>query len=255
MACVCVAATRRRGDVCLGAAEIPGKLPPLCRRSGQARRGRQRDARHPERGHLPPAARRAAAARRAVQGRERARRAARRLLQDAASPSCWRSSTTGCPMLCIAGDERHLQRAQAADVHARPGLRRRARELRPARHAAGRGREEEGAPRVLVHRGAPRRAGTSSPAPRPRSGARRRPPASATSGTSARSSSRTRAASWSSRPTDGCRATSTASSSRPRSCGWRSSNRARARSARRSTSCCSTAFTTTLNRGVTAWSS
>ena len=135
------------------------------------------------------AARRAPAARRAVQGRsgrdvalgeyfgKKARRAGVRVLP--------------VPDAVPAGDERDLLGAEGRAVHAGQGLRRRARQLRSARHAGGGQREEARAPAALGRAARRRTAGTFSPGPSRRFSASRPRRASPISGTRRRSSSRT----------------------------------------------------------------
>ena len=91
---------------------------------------------------------RAAAARRPLHGRERARRHARRVLRHA-SRWCWRSCTTSarcCARSVMNGISSALK---VRAVHAGPGLRRRAHQLRSARYAGGGQRQEAGASRSI----------------------------------------------------------------------------------------------------------
>ena len=78
-----------------------------------------------------------AAARRDVQGRARPHREARRLLRRS-KPVVLAFVYYQCPMLCTQVMNGISQLAEGGAVHAGRGLRRRARQLRSARHAGGR---------------------------------------------------------------------------------------------------------------------
>ena len=193
---------------------------------------------------LRPEPRPTRAARHAVQGRSGPRRA-RSATTSARGRSCCVFAYYDCPMLCTHGHQRARERARRALARARQGFRDRHRQLRSARHAGDRRREEGRLHRALQAAGRrgrlalpDRRAAVHRPADA-------RPPASATCGTRTRSSSRTRRASSCSRPTGGSPGICSASNTARAICGSRSSRRRTARSARRSIRCCSTAITTT----------
>ena len=72
-----------------------------------------------------------------------------------------------CPMLCTLVLNGLVERAARPALRRRQGVRRRHRELRPARDARARGREEGRLPRRVPPAGRRGAAGTSSPATRP----------------------------------------------------------------------------------------
>ena len=227
----------------------------LRRRSGEAVVAVERAA--AVQGRDVQAAARTSSCRSTPRSRTRAGRdvRARRLLRQQAGGAGVRLLPV--PDAVHAGDERHLQRAEGAAVHARQGLRRRARQLRPARHAGG-GRPRRSG-RTCSHWAAQDTAGgwhflTGDEADdRARDVGRR---LHLSVGRARRSSSRTSAACWWPTP-DG---TAVALLLRRRvlaegtAAGARRVGQGHDRIGR-STSCCSTAFTTTRRLAATAWSS
>ena len=135
------AAPRRRGR-----AELSGKLPPLRRRSAEAGRGRRHDAAAAA-SRSPSSSGWTSSCRSTRGSRTRAGATLRSATTSrAASPVVLAFVYYRCPMLCTQVMNGISSALKAAAVHARQGLRRRARQLRPARHAGGRGREEADAP-------------------------------------------------------------------------------------------------------------
>ena len=170
----------------------------------------------------------------AVPRRERAVRAARRLLRP--KPGRAELVYYDCPMLCTLRPQRPGQRPRGAVVRARPGVRGRHRELRPEGDA-GAGAAKK---KAYLARYRPARRPSGLALPDRRRGADRsahpgrRLPLRLGPGDAAVRAPRGIVVLT---PDGASRATSTASSTRPRTCAWPWSRPRRARSARRSTSC------------------